>query len=660
MPRAQGQLLKQFSLLTVNNLILRIIGGGMLLLLAFAGSAHAEVVSADPANALVTSSPRSLRLTFDAPADAEHTAVSVFTSNHEPVAVGPLRSSGDPRSLLLDLPALAPGVYTVVWRAGSPSTPTAATSGAYAFVYDPSQQSPQVVVQPQPQFALAPLERVIPRWLVYTAVLTALGSLALRVLVWSPVLREFAGLPQSSATWRATVERRLTWIAAGALLLWVPSTLAQIASEAATASKRPFAAGFDPAVLVSYLTAPGAGWLWTIRLGLITAACVAFVLAVLAQRNRSALGNWLVLATLGLCGGELLVRTLPGDLSSDTPRAVFTWLLDWAHLVGAGAWLGGLVALAATASLLRPSRGAAPGVALRVIRRFSNVALVCVGGLTLSGLWTAWIHVGSPELLLTTLYGRTLLLKLVAVMVLVVLGGVNLLHVLPRLEAARATDPDRPSLVAAALRHFRGLIAVEALLGVAILAIVPFLSGSARNQDAQLRSANLAQTAVVGTTPIELRPSALQPGLVEYDVVLPPGAKEQRVALSFESPQLGVPPTEVVAAARGNGDYHAAGLYTPIVGEWQVQVRLGQPGEERSATFPLSVRPDPVAPPPNRAPEVLPSVWLAGGLEVATVVGLLGFATWLSRWLAAALNRRSERTPQRPRLRVARAASATD
>src|SRR5947209_3949345 len=554
----QAHVLKQ-----LNSLILRVLGGGVLLLFTFTTSAHAQLVSADPSNVVVTSTPRSLRLTFDAPTNPEQTSVNVFTTSHEPVGVGPLRSSGDPLSLVVELPELTPGVYTVIWQSGS--NPTPAASGSFAFLYDPSQASPQVMVQPQPQFALATLDRVIPRWVVYTAVLTAIGSLLLRLLVWSPVLRAFATSPQASSTWRATVERRLTWITAGALLLRVPSTLAQVAWEAANASKRQFAAGFDPAVFGSYLTAPGAGSMWTIRLALMAAACLSYVAAVLVQRGaarqRSAYASRLVLVTLGLCGGELLVRTLPGDLSSDTPRTVFTWLLDWAHLVGGGVWAGGLVGLAATASLLRPSRGAPSAVALRVIRRFSNVALVCVGVLTLSGLWTAWIHVGSPELLLTTLYGRTLLVKLGIVLVLVVLGGVNLLHVLPRLETARMLDPDRPSLVVAALRHFRGVIVVEAVLALAILAIVPFLSGSARNQDAQLRSANLAQTALAGTTPISLRPSALQPALVEYDVVLPPGSPDQRVALSFSSAELGVPPKEVVAVARGNGEYQATGLY---------------------------------------------------------------------------------------------------
>lgn len=48
-----------------------------------------------------------------------------------------------------------------------------------------------------------------------------------------------------------------------------------------------------------------------------------------------------------------------------------------------------------------------------------------------------------------------------------------------------------------------------------MLTIVPFLSGSARNPDAQLRSANLAQTATIGTLRVTPAPSALQPGLLD-------------------------------------------------------------------------------------------------------------------------------------------------
>ena len=47
---------------------------------------------------------------------------------------------------------------------------------------------------------------------------------------------------------------------------------------------------------------------------------------------------------------------------------------------------------------------------------------------------------------------------------------------------------------------------------------------------------------MIGSLPVTFTPSALQPGLVDYDVTLP-GAYAGRVSLRFDSTGLGVPPT---------------------------------------------------------------------------------------------------------------------
>src|SRR5262249_22316966 len=152
----------------------------------------------------------------------------------------------------------------------------------------------------------------------------------------------------------------------------------------------------------------------------------------------------------------------------DLPRQVFTSALDWSHLLGASLWVGGLVGLALSVPLLSSHPSLPLGTAATVIRRFSGVALVCVGVMIASGLWTAWIHVGDPSLLLTTLYGRTLVAKLVLVGVLIALGALNLLWLLPRLEAIQLSDPRHPSLLAIALGHFRRVIGLEVVVGLAI------------------------------------------------------------------------------------------------------------------------------------------------------------------------------------------------
>src|SRR5262249_33905475 len=162
-----------------------------------------------------------------------------------------------------------------------------------------------------------------------------------------------------------TVERRLTRVTTAAMLLFMPASLLQAAWDAGAASKHPlFTDGLNLAAFGAYLITPGAGTLWSIRLALIAVASACLALAVLPLPRtlgfRERYADRLFVGCLATCGVELLVRTLPGDLTSDTGRTLVTWLLDWTHLLGAAVWVGGLIGLAATASLLRPSRGAPP------------------------------------------------------------------------------------------------------------------------------------------------------------------------------------------------------------------------------------------------------------------------------------------------------------
>lgn len=349
--------------------------------------------------------------------------------------------------------------------------------------------------------------------------------------------------------------------------------------------------------------------------------------------------------TLGLLfgAGELLVRTLPGRVTLGLPRTVFTSLADWGHLLGAAVWLGGLAGLVVTASFLHPPVTGGPNTRLRVVaRRFSYTALVCVGVLTLSGLWTAWIHVGALPPLFTTLYGQTLLVKLALFLALVALGAFNLLWLLPRMDAARVAAAPAQSGFADLLRPFRRTVMVEVVIGLTVLLIVPFLSGSARTQAAQLRAADLNQTAMAGNLPVTFTPSALQPGAVRYDVFVP--ARDLAgVALAFASPTLGVPETMVTAITDGEGHYHVTGLYAPMIGVWQVRVLLHGPGTtERSAPFALTVRATPVIAPPVTT-VVQPSTWAWGVLETLLVLLALIGAAMVSRRLASPITSRDKR-----------------
>src|SRR5262249_55189379 len=60
-----------------------------------------------------------------------------------------------------------------------------------------------------------------------------------------------------------------------------------------------------------------------------------------------------------------------------------------------------------------------------IARRFSVLASLALTVVLVSGLYNAWLRVGTVQALVTTLYGRTLLVKLLLVLPLLILGALN-------------------------------------------------------------------------------------------------------------------------------------------------------------------------------------------------------------------------------------------
>jgi putative copper export protein len=132
-------------------------------------------------------------------------------------------------------------------------------------------------------------------------------------------------------------------------------------------------------------------------------------------------------------------------------------------LLGGATWLGGLAGLLLLAlpGAVQPAdRGDFWAVA---IRRFSAIAMTCVGLIALSGLFLYWEHVDGPQQLFTTMYGRTLGVKIIIFGVLLLLGIANQFFLEPRIEALRAAG-DQRSLAVTLTRRFPAVIAVELLL----------------------------------------------------------------------------------------------------------------------------------------------------------------------------------------------------
>jgi len=229
------------------------------------------------------------------------------------------------------------------------------------------------------------------RLLLYAGAALAIGRGMLTVLA-----REASG---ASADPRAV--RVSLWLAALALLL-APLALLVLQQQALELTMAEV-----PGLLRD--TTWGRGW---IPLAL---TCVLSALLLPLPQARTRAGSWaLLLAALGVAAamGGL------GHAAADDQWPLASRVFDALHVVGVGAWIGGLLLM------LLASAGSA-GPAAGEWRAFSRVASVMAPVVLLSGVGSSWRRVGGiePTAILGSDYGKLLLLKIVLALAVMALGA---------------------------------------------------------------------------------------------------------------------------------------------------------------------------------------------------------------------------------------------
>ncbi len=253
------------------------------------------------------------------------------------------------------------------------------------------------------------------------------------------------------------IERRLFRVACWSLITAFVSWLLWCWLEVASMNSLPLKAAFARTAWQPVLFDTLFGRVWLIRLSLITGlfVLVALTLRKATQRRTPRRILWL----LGMvCLGSLAWISH----AAAAERDALGLGSDTLHLCAAGAWIGGLTPLA----IFLSSPCATGHGAIRVLRRFSTVSLCCVSMLLASGISNSCLLLGSVHALLTTPYGRLVLLKIILFAILVCLGGCN--RFLIRRALPEQTD-------AMALSRLRFNVLCEVCLGAVVLIIAASL-----------------------------------------------------------------------------------------------------------------------------------------------------------------------------------------
>ncbi|AUG75331.1 hypothetical protein CFP65_0360 [Kitasatospora sp. MMS16-BH015] len=326
-------------------------------------------------------------------------------------------------------------------------------------------------------YALPPAWRVLSKAGYFLGLSGAIGTTVTYATTVRPALR---ATPASGLTARSATH--LAW--SGVLLL--VTGYAQLAARVARAGHgTSFGAALAPGRILDFLRAPAAKGAWIAQgtvyaiqnlILLVTAATLIALFLPAARRHT----DRIALAALPLALAVTLTAAVPTTAPADLDRWL-DLLLDQAHIVSGTVWLGGLALLAVLATTRRDLGPATGPLWADLWRRFSLVALVCVGTVLASGLWLSWKHVGALSQLWTTGYGLALLVKLLLVLGLVAAGAVNQFWLMPRITQARRAE-DTTTLRRLTLHHFPKVVWAEVALGLAVLLAMPFLAGSARTE----------------------------------------------------------------------------------------------------------------------------------------------------------------------------------
>lgn len=526
--------------------------------------AHATLVRSVPeSNAQLDSPPAIVELYFSEPVDSSFTFAEVLDATGQRVDNDDaLVDAANPTRLTVTVRSLPDGIYTVSWKALS-LVDSHVTAGAFPFAVGEVDAAALAAAAVRQTANLSPGE-VIFRWVSYLAS-GALGGGALFVLlVWRPALhtvrQKDTAIAEIVPPWRA--------FAAAALLALTLANLIGLLAQTGQVSGQPIAMPWNPATFTLLFTTRY-GLLWLTRFAL---SLVAFWLLARAQQPRE---FWLAFAVYLL----MLLTFAFNSHAAAEPRPFFPIGADWLHLTGALTWMGGLVYFLGTLWALR---AASPGSRTRLIAalipRFSALALVCVGLLGLTGVYSAYLRVATLEGLTDSLYGRMLVVKTLLALPMFLLGAINLLQTGPTMrQAAQNPAPD-----ATGAQRFRQLLSVEAAFGVAVLlatgvfTIIPPVRTVAT--DASFRQSVQADDLSIT---LHVAPGAV--GLNTFTVSLQAGgapvtgAKEVR--LQFTPATVELPPTQVQLAEAGDGAYTGEGAFLSMPDAWQVQVVVRREGQ---------------------------------------------------------------------------------
>ena len=601
------------------------------LIAAGIASAHADFTRSDPApNAVLEVAPARVTIGFTEPIEPGFSTITVLFQDGSTADLGDSAvAPADPTELSVSLGDTREGTYLVSWRVLS-AVDGHITSGSW--VYSVGQPIDRTVTAQTGGASTSPLD-MIARALLFVGQAVFVGTLLFRWLVWWPALK--------SADLDAVVDEPA--IRRGRIVVFVALALA-CAGAVLSLLAQSSAAGASIGAWMS--TRVGRVWIGR-AMTLIALAMLGNEVASAKPVTRSP-RTWtgVALAWLGL--QLLLLTSLTSHSAAIANPPIIPVLADWLHLTASAVWAGGLAQMAFVVPFAARSIGDDEDRAwlwLKAVVYFSTVAAVGIGILLVTGAYMSFLHVGDWPAVLTTVYGRSLLLKLMLAGVAMLIGAFNLFVIKPRLD--RAVDAPDESPARALQQRFKRLVSFEAVAALSVLAAAGILTALPRSKDPQPLASSQRLELRTRADPLDVA-LGIDPattGFNTFDIRLTQNDRRitdaKSVSLRFTFLTRSVGTTAAEAQLTPDGAYTTSGAFLSLAGDWQIEIAVRRPDAfDTFAAYRVKVGLDGRIGPESAAdPIEAASRWLSiYGLPFGGVVAILLGTIWLLIALKAARN----------------------
>ena len=492
-------------------------------------SAHAILLTSAPApSAVLDQSPTEIALFFNEFVDTVFGKIRILDSSGNDVqTVKPIRDASNQSIVRAPISPLEPGTYVVIWRVASADSHP--VQGSFSFQIGNTSADVSAIRNGQllERHGLARLFDVI-RWVTYLGIVLLIGGI---------------GLLQAVRTDR--LSPRSTLALMGGWAFAAIGTLEGLVAYGPHISGYKIYKAVDLSLLSETLTTQY-GKMQLARLVLL--GVIGALITVIQFRGTWwwKIGAWASLV------GVTLTLSLAGHPVATNP-VVLSVGLDMLHVLAVSLWVGPLLIIVYDRNmwLATDESTSAPS-----LQWFSRTAGFAVPVIVLTGTLQAWLMLDGFGQILDSRYGRTLIVKVCLVIVLIALGAVS------RVAMQRKQS--------GSLQQSMG---IEVLFGLVILAITSTLV--AMPPKGEIEPAPLSSTIFQGQMIVELSLTSARVGQSEVHVVIA-RADGTIVQISAATARMSMPsrniPNGPIVLAETRPNHFSGVTEFAYSGEWIVEI----------------------------------------------------------------------------------------